>query len=123
MCERAPDCGDGYACNLDGFCVEATGDRGDLCTSEVECKPGLACELSPTTPSTGPLAASCVDETNGHPAGAACNADGDCRDHTCAMGRCIDLCNNTRDCGVGMKCTHIPRVEANGKMFAGCLQA
>ena len=120
LCERAPDCGDGYACNNDGVCVEATGDRGDLCTSEVECKPGLACELSD---GATPLAGSCLDENSGHPAGASCNADGDCRDHTCAMGRCVDLCNDTRDCGIGMACTHIPRVEANGKMFAGCLQA
>jgi len=34
-CERAPECGDGYACE-DGLCVEAHGQAGDSCTSEVE---------------------------------------------------------------------------------------
>jgi hypothetical protein len=127
LCERAPDCGDGYACNNDGICVEATGDSGDLCTSEVECRPGLACQLSPSTNPSIPLAGSCLDENSGsgHPAGAACSHDYECRNSTCALGRCVDLCNTTRDCGVGMACTHIPRVrpEGAGQMFAGCLQA
>ncbi|HEY6039125.1 MAG TPA: hypothetical protein VIV58_32810, partial [Kofleriaceae bacterium] len=124
-CERAPDCGDGYACTNDGSCVEATGDRGDICTSEAECKPGLACFLSNTTDGPGPLTGSCLDEHSGHIAGASCMFDTDCRDGTCAMGRCIDLCNTTRDCGVGTACTHIPRVDqgGTGRMFAGCLQA
>ena len=125
LCERAPDCGDGYACNNGGVCVEATGDYGDLCKSEVECKPGLACVLSTPTDDSSPLEAACGDDINGHPAGAACNVDTDCRDQTCAMGRCVDLCRDTRDCGVGMTCTNIPRVDhdGNGRMFAGCLQA
>ena len=131
LCERAPDCGDGYACNNDGICVEATGDQGDLCKSEVECKPGLACRLSPPTSPTLPVAGSCGDELNaiGHPAGAQCAVDAECRNGTCALGHCIDLCNTTRDCGVGMECTHIPWVpqgkdtNRNGQMFAGCLQA
>jgi hypothetical protein len=122
LCERAPDCGDGYACNNAGICVEATGDQGDLCTSEVECKPGLACELLTPKEPAAPLVASCGDENSGHPAGAPCTDDSQCRNPTCVMGRCIDLCNDTRDCGIGMACTHIPR-EPFGKMFAGCLQA
>lgn len=124
-CERAPDCGDGYACTADGICVEATGDRGDTCTSEVECKPGLACFLSTTNAGPGPLPGACLDENSGHIAGAGCTVDADCRDGTCAMGRCIDLCKDTRDCGVGMACTHIPRVDqgGTGQMFTGCLQA
>src|SRR5262245_23319307 len=44
-CERAPDCGDGYACSDDGLCVAATGQTGDLCRSEVQCRPGLACQI------------------------------------------------------------------------------
>jgi hypothetical protein len=131
LCERAPDCGDGYACNNDGICVEATGDQGDLCSSEVECKPGLACRLSPPTNPTLPVAGSCGDENSGsgHPAGAECMVDSECRNNTCELGRCIDLCNTTRDCGVGMECTHIPWVpqkdatNRNGQMFAGCLQS
>ena len=124
-CERAPDCGDGFSCNNDGLCIEATGDRGDTCTSEVDCKPGLACFLSTTTEGLAPLTAACLDENSGHIAGAGCTDDADCRDGTCAMGRCIDLCSDTRDCASGMACTNIPRVDhnGNGKLFRGCLQA
>lgn len=126
LCERAPDCGDGYACNNDGFCVAATGDHGDLCGSEVDCKAGLACELlAPKDGSTTPLGASCIDEQDGHIAGEECTVDAECRDHTCAMGHCVDLCRSTRDCGIGMACTHIPRVDqgGSGQMFSACLQA
>jgi len=120
---RAPDCGDGFSCGDDGSCVEATGGEGDTCLSEVQCMPGLACMLSPETHGVDPLTAACTDEYVGHIAGSACSKDLDCRDGTCAMGRCIDLCQDTRDCAAGMVCTHIPRVELGTKMFAGCLQA
>lgn len=127
-CKRAPECGDGFACTADGTCVEATGDRGDVCESEVECKPGLACFLSTTDDGPSPLTSACLDERAGHIAGAPCADDDDCRNGTCALGRCIDLCNvarDSRDCGEGMTCTHIPRVGpgGSGKWFAGCLQA
>lgn len=59
----------------------------------------------------------------GRPAGDVCAHDGDCRNGTCAIGHCIDVCDNTRDCGAGTECTLIPRVEAAGAMFSGCLQA
>ncbi len=121
-CLRAPDCGDGYACGDDGICRQATGQLGDSCTSEVDCVGGLACELSATSTSAG-LVSSCVAAGGGHPAGAMCIVDSDCRNHTCALGRCVDLCSQTRDCGVGTSCAQIPRIEANGAMFAGCLQA
>jgi hypothetical protein len=125
LCERAPDCGDGYACTNDGICVEATGDPGDVCKSEVECRPGLACMLSPNLDPAKPLTASCLDETDGHPPGATCDTDSECRNKTCALGRCVALCNTTRDCGVGMECTNIPRIAPGGagQMFHGCLQA
>jgi hypothetical protein len=121
-CERAPDCGDGYSCTAGGICVAATGDVGDSCSSEVDCMAGFACELSGEAGSEQ-LASTCVKDGNGHPAGAACVADTDCRNETCALGRCIDLCSNTRDCGLGMSCTQIPRVEASGALFQGCLQS
>ncbi|CAN5644879.1 hypothetical protein BH11MYX1_BH11MYX1_28850 [soil metagenome] len=121
-CLRAPDCGDGFACGEDGTCREATGQLGDSCVSEVDCVGGLACELSGVS-APGGMQASCVSAGGGHPANATCTVDLDCRNHTCALGRCIDLCRETRDCGVGTSCAQIPRIEANGAMFAGCLQA
>jgi hypothetical protein len=123
-CGRAPDCGDGYSCDKDGICHAATGQLGDSCTSEVDCAAGLACELEGSaTDATGQLSASCVTQNAGKPAGDTCVSDGDCRNGTCALGHCIDLCTQTRDCGAGTGCALIPRVEANGAMFAGCLQA
>jgi len=122
-CLRSPDCGNGFSCGADGICREANGQLGDSCVSEVDCEGGLACELSGLTVPAGAMQASCVMAGGGHPANAACTADRDCRNHTCALGRCIDLCRETRDCGVGTSCAEIPRVEANGAMFAGCLQS
>jgi hypothetical protein len=123
-CQRAPDCGDGYSCDADGTCRAATGQLGDACSSEVDCAAGLACEIDGTaTDMHGHLAASCVMENAGRPAGDLCVHDGDCRNGTCALGHCIDLCADTRDCGAGTACALIPRVEASGAMFAGCLQS
>jgi len=123
-CQRGPDCGDGYSCDMDGICHAATRQLGDACSSEVDCAAGLACEIDGTATDTqGRLAASCVAQNAGRPAGDACLHDGDCRNGTCALGHCIDLCAETRDCGAGTACALIPRVEAAGAMFAGCLQA
>jgi hypothetical protein len=123
-CARAPDCGDGYSCDKDGYCHAAAGQLGDSCTSEVDCAAGLACELegSATDPS-GRLLASCVAENPARPAGSECASDADCRNGTCALGHCVDLCSATSDCGRSTSCALIPRVEADGAMFAGCLQA
>jgi hypothetical protein len=125
-CQRAPECGDGYACNAAGYCVEATGQPGDACTSEVDCAAGLACELEVDhLDDNGHPLASCVAENSGRPAAAECSKDGECRNGTCALGHCVDLCRETRDCGAGTGCSLIPRIEApaNGAMFAGCLQS
>lgn len=123
-CQRAPDCGDGYSCDKDGLCHPASGQLGDSCTSEVDCAAGLACELDGSaTDGLGRLLASCVAENPARPAGSECAADDDCRNGTCALGHCVDLCADTRDCGAGTSCALIPRVEAQGAMFAGCLQA
>jgi hypothetical protein len=128
-CQRAPECGDGYACDQDGFCRLATGQRGDTCQSEVDCAPGLACRLDGKTvdPGTHLLTASCDDDNSGRPAGAPCQSDGQCRNNTCALGHCLDLCRETRDCGAGTGCTAVPRVEVKDVMptpkFAGCLQS
>ncbi len=120
-CQRAPECGDGYACSADGTCRLADGQAGDACTSEVECAPGLACQIDPNVDDVGRLNASCTAQNEGRPAGAACRLDAECRNGTCALGRCVDLCAQTRDCGAGTACMAIPRVEANGAPFEGCL--
>ena len=126
-CERAPDCGDGYRCDDDGLCQAATGQTGDTCTSEVDCVAGLSCQISGTDlGDDGYLLASCVGENGGRPAGAECSTHFECRNGTCDLGHCIDLCANDRDCGTGTLCTQIPRrigVEKQQARYRGCLQA
>jgi hypothetical protein len=118
-CQRAPDCGDGYSCDDRGFCLLATGQSGDPCTSEVDCAPGLSCQIQ--VDGARRLIKRCADQTDGAPAGAVCAADGDCRNATCALGRCVDLCRVNRDCAAGMSCMQIPHIEAPSSTFAGCL--
>lgn len=125
-CQRAPECGDGYACDDDGLCRIATGQAGDACTSEVHCAPGLSCQLDNTVDNTGQLLASCTAQNLGRPASATCGVDADCRNGTCALGRCVDLCEQTRDCGAGTTCMGIPLVHSppqatDGAVFEGCL--
>jgi hypothetical protein len=133
LCQSARECGDGYACTSAGLCVAATGQAGDACTSQVDCAAGLSCQIAGSD--VGPrglLLASCeVDNANtaGHlvvPDGAACGSDADCRNGTCALGRCTDLCDpehGNLDCGVDEVCVDVPRVAANGALYAGCLPA
>ena len=118
-CTRAPDCGDGYSCDERGYCALAHLQSGETCTSEVDCAPGLSCQIDVDASSR--LIRRCAAQLTGAPAGAACLADGDCRNGTCALGRCVDLCRATRDCGAGTSCTQIPHVGAEGAMFGGCL--
>jgi hypothetical protein len=125
-CQRAPECGDGYSCDEDGSCRLATGQAGDTCTSEVDCAPGLSCQLDNTVDNTGKLLASCTAQNVGRPASAPCAIDSECRNGTCALGRCIDLCDQTRDCGAGNNCMGVPLVHSppqptDGAMFDGCL--
>lgn len=123
-CERAPDCGDGHRCDPNGSCVAATGQAGDICTSEVDCAAGLACQIEGTAVTDeGYLLATCGGENGGRPAGAACASDGDCRNGTCDLGHCIDLCSADRDCGAGSVCTVIPHPASQGILYRGCLQA
>lgn len=121
-CERAAECGDGFTCSAEGLCEEATGPQGSSCDSETDCKAGLACVLNKSDDDQdGSLQASCDRDTIGHAIGHACSKDGDCRNGTCALGRCVDLCSNQRDCPLGLECTTLPRVEAGGAVFRGCL--
>ena len=122
-CQRAPDCGDGYACDDNGLCKLATGQRGDLCSSEVDCAPSLACRIDGAAidPATHHLQATCLEQARMRLSGDTCIQDSDCRNWTCALGRCVDLCRQPRDCALGETCVEIPRVDANGALFAGCL--
>ncbi|HEY4182858.1 MAG TPA: hypothetical protein VGM90_38810 [Kofleriaceae bacterium] len=121
-CQRAPECGDGYACTGDGLCVAARGQNGDTCHSEVDCSAGLSCQIDGSSlDSNSLLTASCTKENAGRPTATECTSDAECRNGSCALGRCVDLCSDTRDCAAGNACTQVPRIEANGSMFEGCL--
>jgi hypothetical protein len=121
-CQRSPECGDGYACDGDGLCHLAEGHEGDLCKSEVDCGPGLSCAISGTAlDEDNRLRATCTASYDTRPSGSACFRDEDCRNGTCALGHCVDLCQQTRDCAGGNSCMVVPRVEAFGSLFGGCL--
>ena len=121
-CARAPDCGDGYSCDSDGICLVATGQPGDGCTSEVDCSTGLSCRIDGSSvDSNNRLLASCSAQNAGRPPGTTCAVDADCRNGTCALGHCVDLCRANRDCDSGETCMVIPRIEADGAVFSGCL--
>ena len=122
LCRRAIDCGDGAACNPGGYCVAGTSRAGDTCIAETACGPGLACVLDRTdVDHDGVMQATCTPDRQGHALGSACTDDTECRNGTCGLGHCIDLCVTDRDCGAGQVCTSIPRVEAGGAQFFGCL--
>ena len=106
----------------------ATGQAGDTCASETACVAGLSCQIDGTATGTdGNLLAACTAQNAGRPAGAGCDQDADCRNGTCALGRCIDLCGDTRDCPIAATCMEVPRVAAANKQlagtFGGCLPA
>ncbi|HEU4730077.1 MAG TPA: hypothetical protein VFT22_19400 [Kofleriaceae bacterium] len=123
-CQRAPDCGDGYACR-DGLCKLATGQPGDVCDSEVQCAPGLSCQIDgAAVDSEQHLRATCTAENATRPAGSECREDGDCRNGTCALGHCVDLCKETTDCPRGTLCApSIPSLVSplSQATFSGCL--
>lgn len=121
-CQRSPDCGDGYACDVNGICHLAEGREGDLCKSEVDCGPGLSCIISGSAlDADNRLRATCTVSYDARPSGDACFRDEECRNGTCALGHCTDLCQQTRDCASGNSCMVVPRVEAFGSLFGGCL--
>ncbi|HET7505011.1 MAG TPA: hypothetical protein VFK02_28500 [Kofleriaceae bacterium] len=123
-CLRAPDCGDGYACD-NGLCKLAEGQMGDDCLGETDCAPGLACQIdSPVVEMGEILHSSCAAENFTRPTGYECSEDADCRNGTCALGHCLDLCHGTTDCARGTMCvSRIPSVVSPLSLatFAGCL--
>ena len=121
-CRRAPECGDGFACDQDGLCQPATGQAGEPCESEVECAAGLSCQIDGAeTDSNHRPQSHCAAQNATHPAGAACSDNADCRNGTCALGHCVDLCRQIRDCAAGTNCVNIPSELGDGAVFAGCL--
>jgi hypothetical protein len=124
-CQRSPECGDGYRCDDDHLCQLAEGKVGDSCTSEIDCGPGLSCQFDSMLDSNGQLRASCTATQEGRPAGSTCFGDEECRNGTCDLGRCVDLCTSeergSRDCAVGNSCMTVPRVDAYGAPYEGCL--
>ncbi|HEX7843915.1 MAG TPA: hypothetical protein VF469_40850 [Kofleriaceae bacterium] len=121
-CLRAPQCGDGYSCDASGLCIASHAQAGDKCKSEVDCEAGLSCRINGAeVDSENRLIASCAAEYSTGPAGAACDVDSNCRNGTCEVGHCVDLCRQDRDCPVDFSCMTIPRVAMNGAQFAGCL--
>ena len=121
-CARAPDCGDGFSCNADGECITATKQPGDACESEVDCATGLSCQLDNSRANNDLyLAATCNAQHTTSPAGATCTDDNDCRNGTCSLGHCVDICKDDRDCGEGYNCAVIPSVTVSRALFHGCL--
>jgi hypothetical protein len=120
-CLRAPECGDGYRCTAGGLCEAATGQAGDAYTSEVDCVAGLSCQIdSPALDMNGHLIMRCTAVNSTRVAGGECQDDVDCRNGTCALGHCVDLCSDPSDCGLGDTCSVIPRLPG-GALFSGCL--
>ncbi|HEY6175277.1 MAG TPA: hypothetical protein VIX73_12560 [Kofleriaceae bacterium] len=124
-CERAPECGDGYACDH-GACIAAQFTQGDTCLSEVDCIAGLTCQINgaEVDPISNRLVSSCQKENAmGRATGAACDGDDDCRNGACDLGHCVDVCHDTVDCPMGSSCMTIPRVSVGGKLYYGCLKS
>jgi hypothetical protein len=124
-CVRRTDCGDGYVCDSAGTCLVAGAGSGEECARELDCKAGLACVLATTDPDAdGHLGATCVADRPGGGLGAACDGDRDCRNGTCALGRCVDVCAEDADCSADHSCASIPRrIPGSVPTFAGCLPA
>lgn len=124
-CARAPQCGDGFSCSRDGLCVAASGVQGETCYAESFCGKGLACMLGTADrDADGIVLATCAPDQQGHAVGDTCRGDSDCRNGTCALGHCVDVCAEDIDCPLAMTCTSIPRVtseRATYPTFQGCL--
>jgi hypothetical protein len=122
-CKRAPDCGDGYACDQDGLCHQATARAGDTCQSETDCGAGLSCQPADSADSSQHLVGNCTKEISAALAGSTCTTNHDCRNGTCALGHCVDLCQQELDCAAGSTCWDIPSVTVSNALFKGCLPA
>jgi hypothetical protein len=117
-CELHFDCGEGYLCS-DGECEAVDSQIGDSCDRELDCGPGQACQLDS---GGGELIASCREDGPGRGTGGECDADEDCRNGTCAIGRCTQLCRSAVDCPLDQACVEIPRLlSSSAPLYRGCL--
>ena len=124
LCSTHADCGDGYVCERGGTCTLVDSEIGDACARELDCAPGQACTLDGSDPDgDDALEAHCLEDRPGAPVGAVCSGDDDCRNGTCAIGRCVDLCEQDGDCPLAQACATIPRLlPSTEPRFRGCLQ-
>src|SRR5437762_592857 len=54
--------------------------------------------------------------------GDSCDGNGDCASNLqCLRSTCVGRCQRAPECGAGTTCASIPRVQASGAPFAGCL--
>jgi hypothetical protein len=137
-CDRHADCGDGHVCRDDGICEVVVSEIDDYCEREIDCGPGHYCRLDDTDPEQdGVLAGSCQEEQSGGVLDAECtgatqaDADAQCRQGTCALGRCVFMCVDQQpplvdtDCPAQHVCSSIPRqlapLPAPVPSFFGCL--
>ena len=127
QCESHFACGDGHVCDS-GECTEVVSAIGDACERELDCGIGQACQLdSADVDGDGVLGASCAADTVGKGTAVACGSDADCRNGTCALGHCTQLCQVGTDCpsvgAAALGCFSVPRIQAGGAEFKGCLQS
>jgi len=102
------------------------GMLNEVCSREVDCSAGLACHLdAKDVDGDGLLTATCALDHGGGVLDSPCATDESCRNGTCALGRCVDLCAVDTDCPAGHVCSTIPRVDAAKNnlvpRFMGCL--
>jgi hypothetical protein len=111
-------------CGENGQCSEVISIIGDICDREIDCGPGQSCVLDLfDSNSDGTLEASCQAAQPGAVTGSACAVDGDCRNGTCSLGQCTDLCLDDGDCPGQLACVEMQRLLANSTpTFMGCLQ-
>lgn len=123
-CDSHAECGDGFVCGGDGQCSQVVSSIGDACEREIDCGPGQSCVLDLfDADSDGQLAASCQSANPGAVTGSPCTTDGDCRNGTCSLGKCTDLCVGDADCPGELACVEMQRLLANSTpTFTGCLQ-
>ena len=124
-CDDHASCGDGFVCEAAGQCTEVVSAIGDPCSREIDCGPGQSCVLDLfDTNADGALDASCQQVQPGAVTGGNCTSDGDCRNGTCSLGRCTELCVGDTDCPNDLACVEMQRLLPNSTpTFTGCLQS
>jgi hypothetical protein len=122
-CATHAECGDGFTCSA-GACTEVASQIGDSCERELACGPGQACQLGTLdADQNGVLDGTCQVDRPGGATGAGCTEDLECRNGTCSLGRCTELCTADTDCPAATRCVDQPRlIGAAAPLFRGCLQ-